>query len=162
MPDSYIARLDKAADGRYKVTVSYPDFYPFMQNSTNVAARRELEKKFSNRASDKNLALLKQALDLRQQLATTMGYKTFADYATVDRMAKNPKNVMEFLNGLVAKLKPYRDADLATLTTLKQQSEGRTPARSRSPTGATTTTSSRRRSTRSTRRRCASTSRSRS
>jgi len=124
MPDSYIARLDKAADGRYKVTVSYPDFYPFMQNSTNVAARRELEKKFSNRASDKNLALLKQALDLRQQLATTMGYKTFADYATVDRMAKNPQNVMTFLDDLIAKLKPYRDADLATLTTLKQQMEG--------------------------------------
>jgi thimet oligopeptidase len=124
MPDSYVARLDKAIDGRYKVTVSYPDFYPFMQNSTNADARRQLEAKFSNRASDKNLALLSKALVLRQQLAEVMGYKTFADYATVDRMAKNPKNVMEFLDGLVAKLKPYRDADLANLTTLKQQTEG--------------------------------------
>ena len=124
MPDSYVSRLDKAADGRYKVTISYPDFYPFMQNSTNADARRKLEAKFSNRASDKNLALLSKALVLRQELASVMGYKTFADYATVDRMAKNPKNVMEFLNGLVAKLKPYRDADLATLTSLKQQTEG--------------------------------------
>jgi thimet oligopeptidase len=124
MPDSYVSRLDKAADGRYKVTVAYPDFYPFMQNSTNATARRELEAKFSNRAADKNLPLLAKALALRQQLADVMGYKTFADYATVDRMAKNPQNVMDFLNGLVAKLKPYRDADLATLTSLKQQTEG--------------------------------------
>jgi len=124
MPDSYIARLDKAADGRYKVTVSYPDFYPFMQNSTNADARRKLETKFSNRAADKNLELLSKALKLRQELAEVMGYKTFADYATVDRMAKNPQNVMEFLNGLVAKLKPYRDADLANLTALKQSTEG--------------------------------------
>ena len=124
MPDSYVARLDKAADGRYKVTVAYPDFYPFMQNSTNAVARRQLEAKFSNRAADKNLPLLAKALVLRQQLAEVMGYKTFADYATVDRMAKNPKNVMDFLDGLVAKLKPYRDADLATLTALKQTTEG--------------------------------------
>ena len=124
MPDSYVARLDKAADGRYKVTVAYPDFYPFMQNSTNAVARRQLEAKFSNRAADKNLPLLARALVLRQQLAEVMGYKTFADYATVDRMAKNPKNVMDFLDGLVAKLKPYRDADLATLTALKQSTEG--------------------------------------
>ena len=124
MPDSYVQRLDKSADGRYKVTVSYPDFYPFMQNSTNADARRKLEAKFSNRASGENLELLSKALKLRQELAETMGYKTFADYATVDRMAKNPQNVMEFLNGLVAKLKPYRDADLATLTALKQQTEG--------------------------------------
>lgn len=126
MPDSYISRLDKAAGDRYKVTVSYPDFYPFMQNSTNADARRKLEAKFANRASVKNLPLLSKALVLRQQLAEVMGYKTFADYATVDRMAKNPKNVMEFLDGLVAKLKPYRDADLATLTALKQQTEGPT------------------------------------
>ncbi|MEO8274401.1 MAG: M3 family metallopeptidase [Chloroflexota bacterium] len=124
MPDSYIERLDKAEGGRYKVTIAYPDFYPFMQNSTNADARRKLEAKFSNRASDKNLPLLSKALELRQQLAETMGYKTYADYATVDRMAKNPQAVMDFLNGLVAKLKPYRDADLATLTTLKQKTEG--------------------------------------
>ncbi len=124
MPDSYVARLDKAAAGRYKVTIAYPDFYPFMQNSTNADARRQLEAKFSNRAADKNLALLSKALVLRQQLAEVMGFKTFADYATVDRMAKNPENVMQFLDGLVAKLKPYRDADLATLTSLKQQTEG--------------------------------------
>ncbi|MGH7724579.1 MAG: M3 family metallopeptidase, partial [Candidatus Eiseniibacteriota bacterium] len=124
MPDSYIERLDKAADGRYKVTVSYPDFYPFMQNSTNAAARKELEAKFSNRAADKNLPLLKEALGLRQELATTMGYKTYADYATVDRMAKNPTNVMTFLDGLVEKLKPYRDADIATLAAMKKEKEG--------------------------------------
>ncbi len=126
MPDSYIARLDKAADGRYKVTVSYPDFYPFMQNSTNPTARAALEAKFSNRAVNENLPLLKEALGLRQQLADVMGYKTYADYATVDRMAKNPTAVMTFLDGLAAKLRPYRDADIATLTNLKKESEGAT------------------------------------
>jgi thimet oligopeptidase len=124
MPETFISRLDKAADGRYKVTVSYPDFYPFMQNSTNAAARKALEMKFSNRAADKNLALLKEALGLRQQLAEVMGYKTYAEYATVDRMAKNPEAVMTFLDGLAAKLRPYRDSDIATLSSLKKESEG--------------------------------------
>jgi thimet oligopeptidase len=124
MPQSYIDRLDKAADGRYKVTVSYPDFYPFMQNSTNAAARAQLEMKFSNRAHAANLPLLKEALVLRQELADVMGYKTFADYATVDRMAKKPEAVMTFLTGLADKLRPYRDSDIATLSTMKKQAEG--------------------------------------
>ena len=126
MPDSYVSRLDKAADGRYKVTVEYPDFYPFMQNSTNAAARRALELKFSNRSADKNLPLLDKALKLRAEEASTLGYPTFAAYATVDRMAKNPEAVMSFLNGLTDKLKPFRDSDLATLNALKKQTEGPT------------------------------------
>jgi thimet oligopeptidase len=124
MPDSYVERLEKSADGRYKVTVTYPDFYPFMQNSTNAAARAQLEMKFSNRAAEANLPILKEALVLRQQLAEVMGYKTFAQYATVDRMAKNPEAVMGFLDGLAAKLRPYRDNDIANLTSLKKASEG--------------------------------------
>ncbi len=124
MPDSYIERLDKAADGRYKVTVTYPDFYPFMQNSTNPAARAELEKKFSNRAAKQNLPLLAKALSLRQELAETMGKKTYAEYALQDRMAKSPQEVNAFLDDLVAKLKPYRDQELATLSALKREKEG--------------------------------------
>jgi thimet oligopeptidase len=124
MPDSYVERLDKAADGRFKVTVTYPDFYPFMQNSTNAKAREELEKKFSNRAADKNLKLLAEALVLRQQLAETMGKKNYAEYALQDRMAKTPEQVMGFLDDLVAKLKPYRDQDIATLAALKKGKEG--------------------------------------
>ncbi len=124
MPDSFVERLDKAVDGRYKVTVSYPDFYPFMQNSTNAKARQELEKKFSNRAAGKNLTLLAEALVLRQQLAETMGKKNYAEYALQDRMAKTPDQVMAFLEDLVAKLKPYRDQDIAALAALKKEKEG--------------------------------------
>jgi thimet oligopeptidase len=124
MSDGYIDRLAKAADGRYKVTVSYPDFYPFMQNSTNAAARAELERKFSNRAADKNIALLSEALKLRQQVAELYGKKNYAEYALQDRMAKTPDQVMTFLNDLVAKLKPFRDQDLATLSALKAEREG--------------------------------------
>lgn len=124
MPDGYVDRLEKAADGRYKVTVSYPDFYPFMQNSTNAKARVELEKKFSNRASDKNLKLLAEALVLRQQLAETMGNKNYAEYVLQDRMAKTPAQVMTFLDDLVAKLRPYRDQDIANLNALKIEKEG--------------------------------------
>ncbi len=124
MPDSYVERLEKAADGRYKVTVAYPDFYPFMQNSTNAAARAELEKKFSNRAAKENLPLLSEALVLRQELAETMGKKNYAEYALLNRMAKTPAQATAFLDDLVAKLKPYRDQELATLSALKREKEG--------------------------------------
>ena len=124
LPDSYVERLEKAADGRYKITIAYPDYFPFMTNSTNAAARAQMEKKFSNRAAKENLPLLSQALVLRQQLAETMGYKTYADYALQNRMAKSPDQVMSFLDDLVAELKPFRDRELATLSDLKREREG--------------------------------------
>jgi len=124
MPDSYVERLEKATDGRYKVTVAYPDFYPFMENSTNAKARAELEKKFSNRAAATNVKLLSEALVLRQQVAELMGKKNYAEYALMDRMAKSPQEATTFLNGLVDKLKPFRDQEIATLNALKAEKEG--------------------------------------
>jgi Zn-dependent oligopeptidase len=90
LPEDFIARLEQV-DGKYKVGLDYPDYFPFMENSTNPGARRLMESKFNDRASRQNLSVLKEVLALRRKAAKLLGYPTHAHFVLEDRMAKNQK-----------------------------------------------------------------------
>ncbi|MBI3551166.1 MAG: Zn-dependent oligopeptidase [Elusimicrobia bacterium] len=123
LPDDYIGRLERVGD-RYKVTVDYPDFFPFMENARDPGARRRLESLFDNRAAKENLPLFSEALRLRAEAAGRLGYPSHAAYVLDDRMAKTPEKVEEFLDRLRSKLKPLGRAELKVLLELKKQDEG--------------------------------------
>ena len=53
---------------------------------------------YSNRAFPKNTQVLKDLLEARQQLATTLGYAHYADLATADQMMGSAAHVREMLN----------------------------------------------------------------
>lgn len=101
----------KQADGTYKIGLSYPDYIPFMKNSTSSGARQKLFVKYNNRAADKNLDVLNKLLIKRNEMANLLGYPTFADYQTETRMAKNPETVWAFETNLTEKLLPKGQAD---------------------------------------------------
>ncbi len=123
LPEDFVGRLEKV-DGKYKVSLDYPDYFPFMENSTNPAARRVLEGKFNDRAALQNLPVLKEVLALRLKAARLLGYRTHADFVLEDRMAKNPKTVAAFIKRLRKKLKVLGAAELAVLKELKSGVEG--------------------------------------
>jgi thimet oligopeptidase len=52
---------------------------------------------FTRRGTEQNLKLLKQAIDLRYELAQLFGKASYADWALKDRMAKTPEAVNKFL-----------------------------------------------------------------
>jgi|CXWL01.1.fsa_nt_gi Zn-dependent oligopeptidase len=124
LPADFIARLEKA-DGKYKVTLDYPDYYPFINNASNSAARRVLDEKFNNRAALQNVAIFKETLGLRLAAARLLGYPTHAHYILEDRMAKDPKTVAAFIARLRKKLKILGTEELAVLKALKLVFEGR-------------------------------------
>jgi len=121
LPESYIAGLTKTEDGKYRVSLDYPRYYPFMENAKNADARRRLEFKFSRRGGVKNKQLLDQAITLRRELAKLLGYPTHAAFVLEKRMAENPEKVNQFLTSLVDKLIPKGKSDLAELVRLKQE-----------------------------------------
>ena len=104
--EDYIQKLSKTDDGKYLVTLDYPDYVPFMQNADDEQARKELEFKFNRRGGQENVELLEKTLTLRREIARLLGYKNHAELRLEDRMAKNPKTVMAFLKDLQKKLKP--------------------------------------------------------
>ncbi len=121
LPEDYIQGLSRTDDGKYIVTLSYPDYVPFMEMAKDADARRQLYMKYENRASDKNLPILEESLKLRDELAKLFGYRSYAEYALKDRMARRPKRVMDFLNRLTAALKGPAQAEEDRLLSVKRE-----------------------------------------
>ena len=119
-PD-FMKRLQKAPSGKLIVTTKTPDYTHVAENAKSGETRRKMYIAYLNRQADKNVKLLEQAVQLRQQIATIMGFKTWADYRTWGRMAKDADTVMSFLNGLKGKLAQRNRDDLAKLLKFKKE-----------------------------------------
>ncbi|MFN7134441.1 MAG: M3 family metallopeptidase, partial [Myxococcales bacterium] len=128
LPEAFVKRLKKAPNGRTIVTTKTPDYVAFMENARNEAARRRLYVAYMSREAGTNIPILKEVLALRHQAARLLGYEHHADYVTEDRMAKNARNVAEFLASLRTQLKPRRDQDFGKLTALKRTETNRPDA----------------------------------
>ncbi len=119
MGEDFINRLERTEDGRYIITLNYPDYKPFMQNAKNESARKNLEFKFNNRGGEENVKLLEKAIELRDIVAKMLGYRNHAEARLEDRMAKNPKNVDLFLKDLERKLHPKAKSEKSELIELR-------------------------------------------
>jgi len=119
LPEDY-KKSHRQDDGTYKIGLEYPSYVPFMKYSTSDEARKELARKYKNTAADKNLDVLKQILVEREKLAALLGYKTFAEYRTENRMAKSPNNVWDFENSLKEKVRAKAERDYKELVEVKK------------------------------------------
>lgn len=120
----YISRLEKDENGKYIITLNYPDYVPFMLNADEDNARKQLEEKYSKRGGTQNISLLEDNLFLRYQTAKLLGYKTHAHNRLDTRMAKTPENVMNFLQDLEKKLKPLAKKEQKELLKYKTEKTG--------------------------------------
>ncbi|MEO9476078.1 MAG: M3 family metallopeptidase [Cyclobacteriaceae bacterium] len=108
-------------DGTYKIGLSYPDYIPFMKNATDASARKELYLKYQNRAADSNLKVLNDLISTRMEYSNLLGYDTYAQYITEERMAKNPENVWTFEKDLEVNVKPKGDQDYQELLAMQKR-----------------------------------------
>jgi peptidyl-dipeptidase Dcp len=104
------------------VTLQYPSYIPFMTYAENRELRKELalangKKSFDGGEFD-NQNLIKELLNLKQQKAELLGYRNYADYVLEERMAKSPTKVLDFLNELLTKAKPYAEKEIEELKSL--------------------------------------------
>ncbi len=123
VPADMLKRLEKV-DGKYKVTLDYPDYYPFLDNAKDPAARRVLEAKFNLRGGEANKKRLAEVLRLRDEAAKLLGYRNHAEYVLEERMAGKPETAMSFLSGLREKLYRKGRPELKALAALKDKEEG--------------------------------------
>ena len=79
-------------NGPWLITLDFPSYSPFMQHSTQRNLREKLYKAFLSRASSgefDNNPLIERTLELRQELANLLGFKTFAELSLASKMAPN-------------------------------------------------------------------------
>src|SRR3989344_6069056 len=123
LPQSYRANLARAGE-KYKVTLAYPDVFPYMAGAHDEERRRELLEKFVRRGGSKNVTILKKMFRLRAENARLLGYKTHADFQTELRMAKSAANVWRFIRDLERRTRKQTARDLAMLKADKQRRTG--------------------------------------
>lgn len=112
----------KRANG-YVVYVNGPNSTDISRYASDSETRHTMSLAYGNRAYPKNIQALDSLFYYRQQLANKLGFKSYADYAVVDKMAASPAKVWAFENDLIAKLTPKVTSDLEELKQLKHQSE---------------------------------------
>ncbi len=123
VPADVLKRAEKAKNGKYILTTKYTDYFPVMENAKNPISRKRMEEAYTNRAAKENSELLKKAVNLRAKAASILGKKTWAHYRIQGRMAKNPEEAVDLLNGLQKKLKPRLQADQKQLLAAKREME---------------------------------------
>jgi Zn-dependent oligopeptidase len=115
LPDEYRDGLARDDDGRYRITMSYPDVVPFLENATNRERRHELSRLFNNRAADTNTALLAEAVSLRERVAELFGRPSWAHHTMDEKMAHDPETVDAFYEDLVPSLTKKATDEIAVM-----------------------------------------------
>ena len=98
LPEDFIQSHKPGPDGKITISIEYPDRFPVMKYAKSEDVRRRLTLESRNRAYPQNMAVLDSLLAKRYELARLLGYKTWADYITEDKMIRTPKRASAFLD----------------------------------------------------------------
>lgn len=127
MPDRWIDGLktvEESGATKYRVSLDYPEIMPFMDNAESSELRRDLFMKNQNKGGEANIKVLEEAITVRNEIATLLGYDSWAAYIVEKRMAKQRTNVDAFLADLEQKVTLKARADLDDLGRSKQEHTG--------------------------------------
>lgn len=111
----------KRANGKYMVTVNGPNYTEIISNADSDSTRRTIFLRYNNRAFPNNLKVLDSLFYYRSQYAKKLGFRSYAEYALVDKMAASPATVWNFEYDLVNKLTPHVTTELNELRQVKRQ-----------------------------------------
>jgi oligopeptidase A len=118
------AREAAESDGKsgYKFTLHFPSYMPVLQYADNRELRETLYRAYATRASEfgkpewDNTALIKEILQLKQEAAHLLGYPNYAEMSLATKMANSSAQVIEFLDTLAKRAKPFAEGDMQELT----------------------------------------------
>ena len=126
LPEDALQAAEEAAkaDGKtgYKFTLHFPSYMPVLQYADNRALRELLYRAYATRASEfgkpewDNTGLIKEILQLKREAAQLLGYRNYAEMSLATKMADSPQQVVEFLDTLARRAKPFAERDMQELT----------------------------------------------
>jgi len=97
LPADYIERHPVGDDGTVTLTTDPPDMQPVMTFAASAALRERMFLAYNTRAYPANQQILLDLLATRQEIATVLGFRSWADLATADQMMGSAANARTFL-----------------------------------------------------------------
>ena len=123
LPKDYIDGHKPDKDGVIRINTSYPDYMPAMKFAVSSALRDRLYLAFSNRAYPQNRDVLMNMLRTRYEIATLLGYKSWADYNAADKMIVSGSRIAGFIRDLDAAARPLAEKEFQILLAEKRKSD---------------------------------------
>lgn len=102
LPEDYISNHKPNADGKIIITTQYPDILPIFEFASNVEFRKKMYLMHLGRGYPKNGDVLKKVIELRHELARTLGYKNWAAYNLETKMLNTTSKVRSFIDQLIS------------------------------------------------------------
>ena len=105
----------------WKFTLHMPSYLPVLQYADDRQLREQMYHAFVTRAAEfgdpqlDNTAIIVDILRLRRLQARLLGFANFAELSLQPKMADSPRQVIDFLEELAKRAKPYAERDLAEL-----------------------------------------------
>jgi oligopeptidase A len=106
----------------WRFTLHFPSYFPVLQYANDRSLRETLYRANATKASElganadwDNTQLIVDILKLRNEEAKLLGYANFAEVSLVPKMASAPSQVIQFLNDLAKRARPFAENDLAEL-----------------------------------------------
>ncbi|MGH8699940.1 MAG: M3 family metallopeptidase, partial [Burkholderiales bacterium] len=126
------ARESAQAEGKpgWKFTLHAPSYLPVMQYALDRAFRELMYRAYVTRASEfgkpnwDNSSLIIEIVKLRREQAQLLDFANYAEYSLEPKMAESPRQVLDFLNELAARAKPYAERDLREASDLARTELG--------------------------------------
>jgi oligopeptidase A len=130
LPDDAKAAARAAAerDGKsgWQFSLHFPSYFPILQFADNRELREKIYRANATKASEMgavfsevekwdNTSNIAQLLRLRDEEAKLLDFRSFADVSLEPKMAESPEHVIEFLEDLARRARPYAEKDLAEL-----------------------------------------------
>ena len=129
------AQAEKDGKPGYLFTLHFPSYFPILQFADKRALRETMYRASATKASEMgslfselekwdNSSNISTLLKLRDEEAKLLDYRNFAEVSLVPKMAQSPEHVIEFLEDLARRARPFAEKDLAELKTFAREELG--------------------------------------
>lgn len=124
MPESSLEMAAQTAKQRdlegWMLTLQFPSYIAVMTYTDDRELRAEMYRAYTTRASElganpdwDNTQVMRDILRLRQEEAELLGYDNYAALSLATKMAESPREVLDFLQSLAKRAKPFAEIEFA-------------------------------------------------
>jgi len=123
LPADFIAAHAPGDDGKIVLNTTYPDYRPVLKYAEDGDVRRRLFMQYTNRAWPDNGDVLDQLIARRHEKALLLGYASWADYVTEDKMIATAQNAGNFIDRIATAARDASAVEVERLLARKRQDD---------------------------------------
>lgn len=123
LPQDYLDRHKPNEKGVIVITTDEPDYRPVMTYAKSAELRKQMFLTYNNRCYPANKEILLEIVNLRAEMAKLLGFGTWADLASADKMIGSAQGIRNLITELDKAARPAMDKEYAKLLAFAQTKE---------------------------------------